>query len=74
MERWRDEHPILARFHVCNVKIHGIGMKMHDGMSWHGTSKVAPILRTPTTDARKDGIIPKNRRNVIWHSTHHSSN
>ena len=38
MERWRGEHPILARFRVCNVKIHGMGVKMHDGMSWHGTS------------------------------------
>ena len=27
-----------ARFRVCNVKIHCMGVKMHDGMSWHGTS------------------------------------
>ena len=32
------EHPIPARFRVCNVKTHGMGVKMHDGMSWHGTS------------------------------------
>ena len=38
MERWRGEHPIPARFRVYNVKIHGMGVKMHDGMSWHGTS------------------------------------
>ena len=35
---WRGGRPIPVRFRVCNVKIHGTGVKMHDGMSWHGTS------------------------------------
>ena len=50
MERWRktpavDLTAMVARraayphpIRVCNVKIHGMGVKMHDGMSWHGTS------------------------------------
>ena len=32
----RTSYPRPIR--VCNVKIHGMGVKMHDGMSWHGTS------------------------------------